>query len=97
MHTHTPKVTGIVLSSCTHHDNMKDSPRPIQVRSEQLNCTVKVNSSAQHTIHHAIAIISYENLSVSGFEVLVINSGVDVALVADKLNSSSGEQDIIHK
>ena len=43
---------------------------------------------------HALAIISYEHLSVSGFEVLVINSGVDVALVAEKLNSSSGEQDI---
>ena len=43
---------------------------------------------------HAIAIISYKHLSVSGFEVLVINSGVDVALVAEKLNSSSGEQDI---
>ena len=28
---------------------------------------------------------------------LVINSKVDVALAADKLNGSSGEQDIIHK
>ena len=71
--------------------HMKGSPRPIPVRSEQLNRT-------EHTIHcHAIAIISYEHLSVSGFEVLVINGGVDVALVAEKLSSSSGEQDIIHK
>ena len=46
---------------------------------------------------HALAIISYEHLSVSGFEVLVINSGVDVALVAEKLNGNSGEQDTIHK
>ena len=68
-------------------DNMKDSPRPIQVRSEQLN-------RIHNTPCHAIAIISYKHLSVSGFEVLVINSGVDVALVAEKLNSSSGEQDI---
>ena len=63
----------------------------------------KANSSAfgtaeQNRTHntqcHALAIISYKHLSVSGFEVLVINSGVDVALVAEKLNSSSGEQDI---
>ena len=67
--------------------------------SGQHEWLTKVNSSAQHTIHHAIAIISYEYFSVSGFEVLVINSGVyvEVALVAEKLNSSSGEQDIIHK
>ena len=51
---------------------------------EQLNRT-------EHTI------ISYEHLSVSGFEMLVINSGVDVAFVAEKLNGSSGEQDVIHK
>ena len=62
--------------------------------SRQHEGLTKADSSAQHTIRHAIAIISYEYLSVSGFEVLVINSGVDVALVAEKLNSSSGEQDI---
>ena len=44
--------------------------------SGQHEWLTKVNSSAQHTIHHAIAIISYEYFSVSGFEVLVINSGV---------------------
>ena len=63
----------------------------------------KANSSAfgtaeqtrtHNTKCHVIAIIFYEYLSVSGFEVLVINGGVDVALVAEKLNSSSGEQDI---
>ena len=70
----------------------KGSPRPIQVRSEQLNMYRTHNTKC-----HAMAIISYEHLSVSGFEVLVINSGVDVALVAEKLNGSSGEQDIIHK
>ena len=35
-------------------------------------------------------------VSVSGFEALVINSGVDVTLLVEKLYSSSGEQDIIH-
>ena len=48
MHTHTLKVTGIALSSCTHQDNTKDSPRPIQVmHSQQLNRT-------EHTIIHVM-------------------------------------------
>ena len=33
---------------------------------------------------------------ISGLEVFIVSSGVDVALVAEKLNSSSGE-DAIHK
>ena len=39
VHTYiyTLKVTSIALSSCTQRDNIKDSPRPIQVCSEQLN------------------------------------------------------------